>query len=216
MTIEHIIFDNDGTLYKLPHQFKETVVWNMLSFLSKKLYLPMKKVEEERERLIQKYGVESTEYVFDREYNIDYDEFVNNTYLSLSLEDHGIWYDKRLITTLQDISQPKSILTNNPSEFAIRIQESLGVSQYFGYVIGSRELDHRLKPDKEAFKKSIEITGANPETTMFVDDVPKYHPPAKELGMTTVLVGTSSTEYKAFIDYEIEKLYELKHLIGGK
>lgn len=214
MKIEYIIFDNDGTLYELDSGFKEAVVERMTSFLAQKLQIPKNRVAEERKRLIRKYGVESTEFVFGREYGIDYDEFVNGTYLLVPIEEHGISYDDRLQTMLQNIDIPKAVLTNNPSEFARKILESLGVEKFFEHVIGSREMSYRLKPNREAFLRAVGITGSNSETTMFVDDIPEFHQPAKELGMTTVLIGSRNRQGKKdYIDYEIEKIYELEQIL---
>ena len=217
MNIKYILFDNDGTLYELDQGFKEAVVGRMTSFLAQKLQIPEDRVIEERKRLIRKYGVESTEFVFGREYGVDYDEFVKGTYLLVPIEEHGVKHDGRLQTMLQNIEIPRAVLTNNPSEFARKILRSLGVEQFFEHVIGSREMNYRLKPNREAFLRAVDITRSDPKTTMFVDDIPEFHKPAKELGMTTVLIGSRTRqEKKDYVDYEIERIYELKQILKGE
>ena len=208
MRIESILFDNDGTLYRLLPEFKEEVIKIMVSFLSDKLQLPKEQIMEERKRLIKKYDVESTEFVFGKEYGIDYDEFVNKTYLSVPVEKYGISYDYRLRALLQNIALPKSILTNNPSPFAKKVVATLGIEDLFDNIIGSRELSSQPKPDVAAFKKAINITGYDPRKTAFVDDVPEFHRSAKLLGMTTILVGQKTNQY-VYIDSIIENIYEL-------
>jgi len=217
MNIEYLLFDNDGTLCELDSGFKEAVVRRMTSFLAQKLQIPEDQVVEERKRLIRKYGVESTEFVFGREYGIDYDEFVNGTYLLVPIEEHGVRYDDRLQAMLQNIEIPKAVLTNNPSEFARKILKSLGVEQFFEHVVGSREVNYKLKPNREAFLRAVDIARFNPKTTMFIDDIPEFHQPAKELGMTTVLIGSRNRQEKRdYVDYEIERIYELKQILKGE
>ena len=211
MKIKSIILDNDGTLYKLRPGFKEKIVQSMVSYLSDKLGITEKEAATLRTALIGKYGVESTEFVFGKEYDISYDDFVNSTYLSVDVRKNGINYNKKLRDMLKGIKLPKSILTNNTSEFARKILESLGIEDLFENVIGSRELDYKLKPSSEAFLKAIEVTGYDPKKTMFVDDIPQFHLVAKNLGMATVLIGEAKYPY---VDYNIKSIFGIKNVLG--
>jgi pyrimidine 5'-nucleotidase len=213
MKIKNLIFDNDGTLYKIEPKLKEDIIQSMASYLSNKLSVSEKEAKALRKRLIRKYGVESTEFVFEKEYNIPYDEFVKSTYLSVDVRNRGIKYDKKLRDLLQKIKLSKSVLTNNPSEFARKILSSLGVEDLFENVIGSMEIGYKLKPSSEAFLKAIEVTGYDPKKTMFVDDIPQFHRAAKKIGMTTVLIG-SERNYP-YVDYNIESLFEIKKILGA-
>ena len=108
MNIKSIFFDNDGTLYELKPEFKEDIIQSMISYLSKKLDVSEREATSLRERLIRKYGVESTEFAFGREYNMPYDEFVKSTYLSIDTRNSGIRYNKKLREMLRKIKLPKS------------------------------------------------------------------------------------------------------------
>lgn len=213
MEIESILFDNDGTLYKLRQDFFDAVIENMLSYVSKKLNISEKKAINERKRLIEKYGVKSTEYVFSKEYRLNRDDFVKDTYLSVNLGDYGIQYNKDLRGILQNIKLPKSILTNNPSEFARKILTTLGIEDLFENIIGSKEMNYKLKPRKEAFLKTAEITGYDLEKTLYVDDIPEFLLAAKKLGISTVLVGA---KHNGNIDYQIEKIEDIGKIRGIK
>jgi pyrimidine 5'-nucleotidase len=213
MKIKNLIFDNDGTLYKLKPKLKEDIVQSMVSYLSNKLSITEKKAASLRKKLIRKYGVESTEFVFGKEYDIPYEDFVKSTYLSVDVRNRGITYDKKLRDLLQKIKLPKSVLTNNPSEFARRILVSLGIEDLFENVIGSREIEYKLKPSPEAFLKAIEITGYNPKQTMFLDDIPQFLLTAKKLGMTTVLIGSEKGSYA---DYSIKNISDIRKVLGAE
>lgn len=216
--IKNLLFDNDGTIYKVSlNELITEIVGAMIIYLSLKLQIPEHKIKEERKRLFKKYDADCTEYVFSMEYGLDYKEFINSTYLKLNLKKFGINEDKRLQEMLSRIKLRKSILTNNPLEFARKILKIVGVEDRFEHIIGSKEVDHELKPKKQAFIKALDITGYNPRETMFIDDVPEFHKAAKELGMTTVLIGSGNIPgKKGYIDYKIEKIYEVEQILKGK
>lgn len=161
----------------------------MIAYIASRLGISREVAAAERKRLLKKYGVESTEYVFLAEYGIPYDDFVAKTYLSIDPAKYDLTRDQSLIGALNLLERPKSILTNNPSEFARLITGTLGVERQFEKIIGSREMGFKLKPDKAAFLAAAEQTGYDLKTTAFVDDLPEFLAAAKELGMTTVLVG---------------------------
>ena len=72
----------------------------------------------------------------------------------------------------------------------------------FDYIIESKELGIR-KPDVEFYLKALEISGADPKKTIFLDDLGINLKPAKELGMTTIKVLDSD-----------QALKELGNLVG--
>ena len=213
MKIKSIIFDNDGTLYRMPLRFKEIVVARMADYLSRKLGIPQPIVMDERKKLIAKHGVESTEFVFQKEYGIPYEEFVRETYLTISPKELGILTDGRLRRILEASGLQKSVLTNNPAEFARRIINALGICDMFEHIIGSREMDFKLKPNIEAFLTAMQIAGYDAKTTMFVDDVPEFHPAAKQLGMTTVLLGQIEKTKRPYIDFTINQIYDIEKIL---
>ena len=207
--INYAIFDNDGTTYRMPAGFVGAVMDSLISYVAGELMLPYDEAKAERSRLVEKYGVRCTEFVFGEEYGMKYEGFVQNAYMKVPLEDF-IPPDLRLMRMLERMSIPKSILTNNPSEFGERILELLGVADMFEHVIGSRETGFRMKPEKEAFERELKITGYEPLETLFVDDTPENHACAKEFGMTTALIGEGKHFY---IDYSVREIYDIERCI---
>ena len=92
--------------------------------------------------------------------------------------------DKNL-SALDDINEERTKIMNN-----------------FDYIIESKELGIR-KPDVEFYLKALEISGADPKKTIFLDDLGINLKPAKELGMTTIKVLDSD-----------QALKELSNLVG--
>ena len=81
-------------------------------------------------------------------------------------------------------------------------EERTKIMNNFDYIIESKELGIR-KPDVEFYLKALEISGADPKKTIFLDDLGINLKPAKELGMTTIKVLDSD-----------QALKELGNLIG--
>lgn len=81
-------------------------------------------------------------------------------------------------------------------------EERTKIMNNFDYIIESKELGIR-KPDVEFYLKALEISGADPKKTIFLDDLGINLKPAKELGMTTIKVLDSH-----------QALKELGNLVG--
>ena len=81
-------------------------------------------------------------------------------------------------------------------------EERTKIMNNFDYIIESKELGIR-KPDVEFYLKALEISGADPKKTIFLDDLGINLKPAKELGMTTIKVFDSD-----------QALKELGNLVG--
>ena len=81
-------------------------------------------------------------------------------------------------------------------------EERTKIMNNFDYIIESKELGIR-KPDVEFYLKALEISGADPKKTIFLDDLGINLKPAKELGMTTIKVLESD-----------QALKELSNLVG--
>ena len=81
-------------------------------------------------------------------------------------------------------------------------EERTKIMNNFDYIIESKELGMR-KPDVEFYLKALEISGADPKKTIFLDDLGINLKPAKELGMTTIKVLDSD-----------QALKELGNLVG--
>ena len=78
-------------------------------------------------------------------------------------------------------------------------QERLKIMNNFDHIIESKELGIR-KPDLDFYLKALEITGADPNETIFLDDLGINLKPARELGMATIKVLDSNQALKELTD----------------
>ena len=78
-------------------------------------------------------------------------------------------------------------------------EERLKIMNNFNHIIESKELGIR-KPDLDFYLKALEITGADPKETIFLDDLGINLKPARELGMATIKVLDSNQALKKLTD----------------
>jgi FMN phosphatase YigB (HAD superfamily) len=78
--------------------------------------------------------------------------------------------------------------------------ECLGLDEHFHVVIDLEFHDYNGKPFREAYERVISHLQVRPEECVLVEDTPRNLSMAKELGMTTVLVGPAP-ERPEYVDY---------------
>lgn len=206
-----VIFDNDGTLYKITPEFKGEIIRRMFDFLIENITIPTREIPATRKMLIEKYRIECTEYVFAKEYGINIDDFINKVY-NVDCSKLGLYEDPSLRKTLSSINAKKIIYTNNNSKLAKNILETLGVLDLFEEVIGIDTLDYFSKPYKKSFRKMLDltnITNSDVPSTYFVEDTLENLLVAKELGIKTVLISKQASEK---IDYTIDSIHNLREI----
>ena len=89
---------------------------------------------------------------------------------------------------LRSIPVPRSILTNSPAEHALRVLDFFGIADAFEHVFDLRYNSFVGKPDKSVYTRILDAVGHTPEETLFIDDVPGYLEPFREIGGHTLLI----------------------------
>lgn len=79
------------------------------------------------------------------------------------------------------------IATSTPNYVLLPLLEKLGIVDYFDYTVGGDEV-RRGKPSPDIFLRVVEKAGVHPEETMVVGDTVYDTAPAREVGMTSILV----------------------------
>jgi putative hydrolase of the HAD superfamily len=200
-----LVFDNDGTLYKIPAKFEKYVVRLIIKYLSKKLGFSERKIKKLRSQLKKKYSTQSTFFAFRSEFEINEKDFLKHTFLAVNPGDF-LQKDKKLIEILSKLEGKKIVLTNNPSEFAKRILKTLGVEDFFDFVIGESEIKYKHKPNEEPFNiVSKKCRGKK----IMIDDNLRNLLTAKKLGFETIHVGN----FVIGSDYNINNIYEIGRVL---
>lgn len=179
------VFDNDGTLYddKLVHaEFAR----HLASYLAGYLGIPSADAEIVGKQLRVKYSTSSTVIALVREFKLDISEVIERTYLRIDLDScQVLTKDPERDEALKHIGGRKLILTNNPSVFARRIVERIGLLRHFDDIVGMEETAFVLKPNPGAF---LTVMRRHPDATriFLCDDSLENLDVAATLGWKTV------------------------------
>ncbi len=176
------VFDNDGTLYDdsaAHQQFRQLLSEHVANRLARS--------GEEAESILAdikaRIGKGSVVLALVREFALDFDDLVENVYLRIRFAELAV-SDPGLRETLFALQGPKVILTNNPSEYARKVLECLGIADCFERIFGMRELGFHLKPDSRAFE-SVRRQFPDAEEVVLCDDHVEHLDEAQRQGWRT-------------------------------
>lgn len=182
------VYDNDGVLYDCPPEFERAITEKMIDRIAKLSLITIGQVRAKRLELFQKYNIRSTLLVFYHEGIIkDIDDFIEATYLAVDPNSFGIRQNHQLREKLQNIDAHLLVHTNNPSSFAKKILECVGIEDFFVDIYGMFENDGYQKPDPRAFQNLLRHT-VDYTTKWYVDNEKPNLTMAAQFGFKTVLI----------------------------
>jgi len=183
------VFDLDNTLYPPESQFLTQVEQRINQYVVRTSGLPSAEALSMQKGYLHDYGTSLAGLML--HYQIDPHDFlaeVHDVPLDVLTPDPG------LNAALERLQGPRLIFTNGSIGHARRVMERLELTRFFDGVFALEDADLIPKPDPRTFHKMLARFGVDPTTACFFEDTPKNLEPARDLGMTTVLVGP-----KAFI-----------------
>jgi putative hydrolase of the HAD superfamily len=210
--LECILFDLDNTLYPKSLGIFDMVVERIRHYMEKRMGFEKNLARELRQEYIRKYG--STLRGLMIHQNIspeDYLEYVHD----VGVEDK-VSPNPDLGELLQSIPIGKAIFTSGHRPHALKVLRCLGVEQYFPRIFDITFTRYIPKPNPEAYCQVLESLGLEGPACMMIEDLPANLKPAKEMGMTTVLVDQDLKgiqEMDGFVDHEIRDILELGKLL---
>ena len=204
---EYILFDLDETLYPREAGLMEAIHQRMLFYMIQKAGIPPDDVLVKQRAYYQKYG--TTLRGLMNEHNIDpldYLEFVHNInprdFLGIS---------PPLADMLAEMPLHKVVFTNSYAAHAERVLDALQVRSHFEQIIDVCSLDYVCKPDPLAYQKVLALLGVPGKRCIIVDDAPRNLIPAKDMGMTTILVAGDKTS--CAIDYAVPTIFHVERVL---
>ncbi len=206
--IKTIVFDLDNTLYPKETGLLNEVGKRINEFICKKFNLNDEDATTHRKKFFHKYGTTLKGLMIEEGIEPEeYLKFVHNLNTKNFLK-----RDEELINVLGRIKQKKIIFTNSPKEHVLSVIKVLGIECFFSGIYDIRFLEFDNKPQKEAYTKVVKHASIDPRESMMVDDYEHNLLPAKELGMTTVLVGNGDDTKFPYVDYYINKITEIEKI----
>jgi putative hydrolase of the HAD superfamily len=209
--LECILFDLDNTLYPRSIGVFDRVVERIRNYMTDRMGFEEGLAGELRQEYIRKYG--STLRGLMIHQNVDPDEYLGYVH------DVGVEAmlspNRPLEELLQLIPFRKVLFTSSHRPHALRVLRCLGVEHHFPSIFDITLTRYIPKPNPEPYHQVLETLRLAGEKCMMIEDVPANLQPAKELGMTTVLVGPRPDGTDGFIDYVIEDILELRKVLKG-
>jgi putative hydrolase of the HAD superfamily len=99
----------------------------------------------------------------------------------------------------------KIIFTNSPREHAERVLKAMGLAHHFERIFDLRYFSFVAKPNPECYQHILDQLGIEGSEVLLLEDTAHNLPPAKALGMTTMLI-CDDDQVCAEADYIVEDL----------
>jgi len=187
MEFSTIFFDLDDTLYPKTSGLWGAIRERMGVFMVERLGLPADEVPIIRKTYFETYG--TTLRGLQIHYQVNSDDYLAYVH-DLPLENY-ISADPDMETLISSLPQKKWIFTNADSDHARRVLDLLGLSDCFLGIIDVRALGYFCKPQVDAYCRALSLAGvATAAECVLLDDSPRNLYPARQLGITTILVGS--------------------------
>jgi putative hydrolase of the HAD superfamily len=121
--------------------------------------------------------------------------------------------DAELAGLLKSITTEKGIFTSGHKPHAQRVLRCLGVEGYFPEIFDIIFTRFIPKPNPEPYRQILDHLRLEGRDCMMIEDLPTNLKPAKDLGMTTVLVGPGMEGLDGVVDHTIESILELGNIL---
>lgn len=210
-SIWHVVFDLDNTLYPLDGtSLMAEVRRRMEAWMVEALGLDPGGARELRRRYRLEYG--STLRGLALHHGVTPQAFLAAVHDPVEPADF-LARSPELDRVLEELDRPLSILSNAPEGWIRRVLAALGVERRFGKVHDIAFGGYLGKPHPEVYALSLRDLNVPAQACLFVEDEPANLPPAKALGMTTVLVGGEG-EPSPGADYRCASVADLPRLLA--
>jgi putative hydrolase of the HAD superfamily len=207
IVIRAILFDLDNTLYSINSGLEEAMQQRIIEYIAGFLGLSPEAARLERRKGRSRYGTTLEWLLGDKGFppaNID----AYYAAVHPEGEEATLQPDPALRPFLQSLPVPLAILTNSPREHADRILTKLGVADLFAHIFDMRWGNNQGKPLPIAFNRALKVLGATAETTLFIDDYPRYVEGYIALGGRGILLD----ELDAHADLTLPRIRRLQEL----
>jgi putative hydrolase of the HAD superfamily len=208
MSFTTLFFDLDETLYTKGNGLWDAIAARMNEYIQVQLNLPPEEVSKLRLHYYESYG--TTLRGLQIHHQVDANDYLAYVH-DLPLEDY-IHPDPKLHQLLSRLSLRKWIFTNADAQHASRVLDILGVSDCFEGIIDVKAIGFNCKPEIEAYHHALNLANEDqPSDCILLDDSVRNLATAKDLGFTTVLVGSNGNHPAA--DYTVDTIHQLPNAL---
>jgi putative hydrolase of the HAD superfamily len=203
-----IFFDLDDTLYAPERGVWREIASRINRYMVERTGIPEPEVDALRKRYFSEYGTAlnglRAEHSVDP---VDYYRFVHDIPLEQYLAP-----DPALRRMLEALPQKKIIFSNADRPYILRVLSTLEIEDCFNGIVDIFSTGFACKPMEASYRIAMQLAGSpQPEDCALVDDLPRNLKPAREMGMTGVLVHGKFPSPSE--EYQIDSIYQLAELI---
>ena len=207
-----LICDLDGTLY--PHSSPYTAAFDarITAYIEQHLGLGLAETLALRHQYYTTYGTTLRGLQLHNHVDTEgYLAYVHSPDASAYLAP-----DLALDQLLGELPVRRAVMTNSPREHADKVLAALGIAHRFERVFDIRFVAFEPKPSLSAYFRVLDALGVNPRDTVLVEDTIQNLPPAREIGMRTVLIREVAGPPVPAADLEVPDIHAaLRLLVDG-
>jgi putative hydrolase of the HAD superfamily len=202
-----ILFDLDETLYPSRAGLMDTIADRILQYMVHKVGIPLDDAPLKRFEYHQKYGTSLRGLM--EEYHIDPADFLYFVHDVNPLNYFGA--SPPLARMLEQLPLRKVIFTNSDVPHSERVLAALQVRAHFELIVDIKAMNYCCKPDPRAYQCILEMLDLPGESCIMLDDKLRNLIPAKDAGMTTILVGGKSD--LPAVDYAVPTIFQAEQIL---
>jgi putative hydrolase of the HAD superfamily len=207
--IKYILFDLDNTLYPKSMGIFDLVIERIRNYMEIRMGFDKELSRALRQEYLHKYGSTMRGLIIHHNLNTDdFLEYVHDVGVERKLSP-----DPALAELLASISLAKGIFTSGHRPHALRVLRCLGVEHFFPQIFDILFTQCIPKPNPEPYRQVLDYLCLDGRDCMMIEDMPANLKPAKDLGMTTVLVGPGLEGIDGVVDHTIESILELGNIL---
>ena len=208
MPISCLVFDLDDTLYPANGLWEE-IGKRIARFMIERLDISPVEVDDRRQKYFHDYGTTLRGLMTDFP-GVDADDYLAYVH-DVDLA-RWIAPNPALAAMLAALPQPKAIFTNSDAAHTGRVLNCIGVAQHFDAIVDIRAMGFENKPLPRSYEILLERIETPAAECVLIDDLLRNLLPARELGMTTILVGDGHAP-DAAVDYGVGNILETGAII---
>lgn len=185
MPITTILFDLDNTIYPASSGLMKGVDVRINEYMRSQLGLDEAAALALRKQYYDEYG--TTLRGLQQYHEVDADHYLD--YVHDVAVESFLASDAELDHLLSELRAQKAIFTNSPADYARRVLAVLGIERHFAHVFDVRFSGFQPKPDPLVYQSVLDALGIAGAEAILVEDTPRNLPPARALGITTILIA---------------------------
>lgn len=201
MAMRYLLFDLDETLYPRDAGVMQEIGRQIRRYIVQHYETTPEEADALARRYHQEYGTSMRGLLLNNGLDVQrFLAYVHDFPLDI------LQPNRELDALLARLPGEKVIFTNADRPHAERVLERLGIRRHFSRIVDVVASGYIPKPNLEAYTTCLRLLDAKPAECVLIEDTGRNLAPAKQLGMTTILVDGNPDDPA---DYKIPTILDL-------